>query len=124
MTNKETTTERRARVALAEQQAQARWEAVKHQRLITALARAHDLGVSASVYHRHGNVVYYSFSICVDYSGTWTGTVAELSEHVMSGIESDLDGIAAEQARRRHLAQVKEDLIARLSNDEREALGL
>jgi hypothetical protein len=42
----------------------------------------------------------------------------------MQNIENELDNIEAKRAKERRLRQVKEELLARLSDEEREALGL
>ncbi len=118
---KETAKERRAREALEAQEAEARWEAEKPLRLLTALARAHDLDLEGRVYHRYDNVMYYAFALDGD---DISDTVAELSEHVMGLIESRLDAVAEERARRVRLAEVRRGVIARLTEEEREALGL
>ena len=124
MTKRETAAERRAREAQEAREADACWEAEKPMRLLEALARAHDLGVEAQVFNRHDNVMYYTFKTCVDYDGNYSDTVAELSERIMKCIEDDLDSIAAERKRKMRLEQVKQELLARLSPEEKEALGL
>lgn len=124
MTKRETAAERRAREAQEAREAEARWEEEKPMRLLRALARANDLGIGARVYHRYDNTMYYEFNTSVDYNGTWSDPVIELSEYVMSKIENDLDAIQEERKRRQHLAQVKQDVIARLTDEEKQALGL
>ena len=120
---RETAAQRRAREAQEAREAQARWNEQKHKRLVQALARAQDLGVDACVYHRN-DVMYYKFNTNVEYNGNWCDPVAELMEHVMEYIEQDLEKVAAEQQRTRRLAQVRQDVLSRLSEEEREALGL
>jgi len=122
-TTRETRAQRRAREAQEAQIAAARWNEQKHLRLLSALARAQDLGVDACVYYRNG-VMYYKFNTNVEYNGNWHDPVAELMEHVMEYIEQDLEKVAAEQQRSRRLAQVRQDVLSRLSEEEREALGL
>ena len=124
MSKRETAAERRAREAREQREADERWEAEKPQRLLKALARADELDIPARVFYRHDDVMYYSFRTSPDVQGTWCDTVAELSERIMTNIESDLEQVAAERARARRLAQVKEELIARLTDEEKEALGL
>jgi hypothetical protein len=118
---KETAKERRARETREAQEAEARWEAEKPMRLLTALAHARDLGIeTAYVHHRH-DVMCYAFTL--PSGNEFYDTVAELSEHVMLMIERDLNEVVEERARRERLYRLKEEVLARLSPEEREALG-
>jgi hypothetical protein len=122
-TTQETRAQRRAREAQEAQIAAARWNEQKHSRLLRALARAQDLGVDACVYHRN-DVMYYKFNTNVEHNGNWCDPVAELMEHVMEYIEQDLEKVSAEQQRARRLAQVRQDVLSRLTEEQKEALGL
>lgn len=123
MATKETAKQRRERERQEQLAAEALWEAERPMRLMHAMARARDLGAEAYVYHRYEDVLYYLFDLSEE-EGLLTDPVVELSEHLMGVIEARLDHIAQQRKRAQHLARIKEDLIARLSDDEREALGL
>jgi hypothetical protein len=121
---KETVAQRRARETRT-READDRymlWEAEKPMRLLCALARANDLEVEARVYYRADNILYYEFKFSgYDY---YHEPVVELGESIMDLINQELDSIEAKRAKKRRLRQVKEELLARLSDEEREALGL
>jgi hypothetical protein len=121
---KETVAQRRARETRT-READDRymlWEAEKPMRLLRALARANDLEVEARVYYRADNILYYEF----DFGGYthYSDPVVELGESTMDLIDLELDSIEAKRVKERRLRQVKEELLARLTNEEREALGL
>jgi hypothetical protein len=72
--------------------------------------------------YKHDGVLYYSFNF-----GGWnvyTDPFVELGELTMQNIENELADIEAKRAKERRLRQVKEELLARLTDEEREALGL
>lgn len=98
------------------------WEAEKYMRLIRALTRANDLELGARVYYRADNILYYEFKFGgYDY---YHEPVVELGESTMDLINQELDSIEAKRAKERRLRQVKEELLARLTDEEREVLGL
>lgn len=105
-------------------QSEIRWQTEKPARLLSALAQATDLGVNASVFTRYDGIIYYSFELGGLYDAAYTDSFDELEISHMSHIESELNQIQARREREAHLARVKRDLIDRLSDDEREALGL
>jgi hypothetical protein len=119
---KETAAERRAREAEEARTREALWEAEKPMRLLMALARANDLDVPGFMTYKHDGVLYYSFNF-----GGWnvyTDPFVELGELTMQNIENELADIEAKRAKERRLRQVKEKLLASLTDEEREALGL
>lgn len=108
----------------AEQRAQeqeAAWQACKHERLIQALAQAHNLNMPAQVYMRYDDVVYYHFRF---EDVTYSDPVVELSEHMMSVIEQALMEIKQDRERKQALRQVYDDLMQELSPEQQEALRL
>jgi hypothetical protein len=119
---KETVAQRRAREAQEANARAEKWEAEKPMRLLYALARAHDLDVKANVYFKADNILYYEFNF-----GNWenySDPVVELGEATMDLINQELGSITIKRAKERRLRQVKEELLARLTDEEREALGL
>lgn len=119
---KETARQRRERERQEHLAAEARWEANRPLRLMHAMARARDLDVEAYVYHRHEDVLHYLFDLPDD--GRMTDPVVELSEHLMGMIETRLEHLVQKRRRIQHLAQVRKELVARLTDEEREALGI
>lgn len=122
MTTKETAKQRRERERREALEAERLFEAERADRLMHAMARARNLGVVAYFYHRYDNVLYYSFSF--PDGELITDTVVELGSWTMESIERRLADVEREQSRARHLERVKQELLARLTEDEREALGL
>lgn len=120
---KETARQRRERERQEQLAAEVRWEAERPMRLMHAMARARDLGAEAYVYHRYDDVLYYLFDLPEE-EGLLTDPVVELSEHLMGVIETRLEHLVQQRRRAQHLAQVRKDLVARLTDEEREALGL
>ena len=122
---KETVAQRRAREAQEANARAEKWEAEKPMRLLRALARANDLEVKASVYNRADNILYYEFNF-----GGWelySDPVVELGESTMDLIDQGLFELEAKRAKERRaqrFRQVKEEILARLTDEEREALGL
>lgn len=122
MSTKETAKQRRERERLEAQEAERIFNAGKADRLMHAMARARDLDVEAYFYYRYDQVLYYSFSF--PDGDLMTDPVAELGAYTMDAIEQNLDDIQRKVDRERHLDRVKQDLLLRLSDDEREALGI
>lgn len=119
---KETVAQRRARETQEADVRAEKWEAEKPMRLLRALARANDLEVGARVYYRADNILYYEFKFSgYDY---YHEPVVELGESTMDLIDQELDELEAKRVKERRLRQVKEELLARLTDEEREALGL
>jgi hypothetical protein len=119
---KQTAAQRAAERAQAEQEALDRetaWQACKHERLIQALAQAHNLNMPAQVYMRYSDVVYYHFRF---EDVTYSDPVAELSEHMMSVIEQALMEIKQARERKQALRQVYDDLMQELTPEQQEAL--
>jgi hypothetical protein len=122
--SKQTAAQRAAERVLAAQRAQnqeAVWQAHKHERLIQALAQAHNLNMPAQVYMRYDDVVYYHFRF---EDVTYSDPVVELSEHMMSVIEQALMEIKQARERKQALRQVYDDLMQELSPEQQEALRM
>jgi hypothetical protein len=131
-TTKETAAQRRKRereeLNRAQQEREQRFEAEKSTRLLHAMARAQGLGVEAQVFYRYEDVLIYQF----DFSqvnlpnslDTFCDTVAELSEWMMDSIENQLKLVEESRDRSKRLENIKKEVLARLSDEEREALGV
>jgi hypothetical protein len=131
-TTKETAVQRRKRereeLNRAQQEREQKWESEKSTRLLHALARADRLGVVANVFYRYEDVLIYQF----DFSqvnlpnslDTFCDTVAELSEWMMDSIENQLKLVEEARDRSKRLANLKKEVLARLTDEEREALGV
>lgn len=121
---KQTAAQRAAERAQAAQKArdqEAAWQAHKHERLIQALAQAHNLDVPAQVYMRYDDVVHYHFRF---EDVTYSDPVAELSEHMMGVIEQALMEIKQARERKQTLRQVYDDLMQELTPEQQEALRM
>jgi hypothetical protein len=117
---RETATERRAREAAETRVKQEKWEQEKPMRLLNALARAHDLEVKAYVTHRHPapsilTVVFFE---------THSNPVDALAEWTMASIEAELDEVQKRRDRQSYLRALRAELLASMTAEEREALGL
>ena len=129
---KETPAQKRRRereeLEIAQREREQRFEFEKSTRLLHAMCRAQALGVKASVFYRYDDVMYYEF----DFSqiglpnslDTFCDTVAELSEWLMASIENQLDLVEESRNRSARLLQVRKDVLERLTDEEREALGV
>ncbi len=120
---RETAAQRRAREAAEAEAAVMAWERQKPALLLRALACATDEGVYAEVFHK-GEVLWYSFSFDESVGDAWKGEVSSLQEWELDAIMqrfAELREAKAKQARMRHL---REELISKLTPEEREALGL
>ena len=124
MTKRETAMQRRFREAAEAQEAAEKWASEKYIRLLNALAIAEDLGLNAGVCNRYDNVVYYSFGFDDDGYDIISDPVLELEEWKMQNIESRLNEIKEEQAKQRRLHAIREEVLAKLTDEEREALGI
>jgi len=124
---RETIKQRRERERQEQEALEQKFQAEKPIRLLHAMARAESLGVKASVYYRYDDVLYYEFDftrinlpnsldiICDPYE--------ELSSWTMDSIENQLYKVHEKQNRAGYLKNLRVELLARLSQDEREALG-
>jgi hypothetical protein len=129
---KETLAQKRRRekeeLEIAQRERELRFEAEKSTRLLHALARAHDLEVDAQMFYRYDNVLYYDFDFSriglPNILDTFCDTVAELSEGEMVIIENQLTLVEESRDRSKRLANIKKEVLARLTDEEREALGL
>lgn len=120
---KESAAERRAREAVEARAAQEAWEREKPARLLRALAVATDLDVEGRVYYR-AEVLYYSFRFGSYFDDVMVDPVTELSEWVMRMIEQRLGECKAERMRQSHLALVRAQTLAQITDEQKEALGL
>lgn len=122
MTN-ETARERRERIAREAAEAELRWESERPMRLLNALARANDLGIAGcGMSHRYDGVLYYQFQFN-DWQ-IYADPFVELSEHAMRCIEDEITSIEQRRNRDLRLRKLRDEVIARLTDEEREALGL
>jgi phytoene/squalene synthetase len=129
---KETPAQKRRRekeeLEIAQRESEQKFEAEKSTRLLHAMARAQGLGVEAQVFYRYEDVLIYQF----DFSqvnlpnslDTFCDTVAELSEWMMDSIENQLKLVEEARDRGKRLANLKKEVLARLTDEEREALGV
>lgn len=120
---RETAAERRGREAAEARAAQEKWEREKPARLLRAMATATDLNVAAQVFYQ-GEVLHYAFRFDSFGDDVETGAVSELAEWQMQCIEQRLVELREAELKRVRLQQVRKDVLARLSEEEREALGL
>lgn len=129
---KETPAQKRRRereeLEIAQRERELRFEAEKPLRLLNALARAERLGVKAQVFYRYEDVLYYEFDFShislPNSQETFCDTVAELSEWMMDSIENQLRLVEEARDRSKRLANLKKEVLARLTDEEREALGV
>jgi hypothetical protein len=80
------------------------------------------------MFYRYDNVLYYDFDFSriglPNILDTFCDTVAELSEWMMDSIENQLKLVEESRDRSKRLANLKKEVLARLTDEEREALGL
>jgi hypothetical protein len=112
----------------ARQEREQKWGSEKSTRLLHALARAHDQGVDAQMFYRYDNVLYYEFNFSritlPNILDMFYGGVAELSEGEMIIIENQLKLVEESRDRSKRLENIKKEVLARLTDEEREALGV
>lgn len=120
---RETATQRRAREAAEAREAQAAWERDKASRLLQAMAAASDVNVRAQVFYQ-GVLICYSFSWDTSGYDVLSEPIADLTEWQMQSIEQRLSELREAELKRQRLAQVRAQVLERLSDEEREALGL
>ncbi len=129
---KETPAQKRRRereeLEITQRERELRFEAEKPLRLLNALARAERLGVKAQVFYRYEDVLYYEFDFShislPNSMETFCDTVAELSEWMMDSIENQLRLVEEARKRKEHLLEVRMQVLARLTEEECEALGI
>lgn len=119
---RETRAERNAREAQQREEYRLNWEKERPMRLLEAMARCERLGVSTLVYHKAGQLAY-SFYFDVDGYNTASGLFCELEESTMQWVESKLDEVQRERDHHTRMKNLKEDVLKRLTDEEREALG-
>lgn len=121
---RETAAQRRAREAAEARAALEAWEREKPARLLQALALAYDLNVDARVQHNREGELYYDFHFGDGYEDHYGDPVDALSEWIMQMIEQRLQDLQAERNRQERLREVRAQLIATLTDEQKEALGL
>ena len=84
------------------------------------MANCQSLDIPARVFCRYDNVLYYEFK----FGDILSGTVSELFEQKMDNIEDQIKQAQEELARRHRLAALRNEVLLRLNDEEREALGL
>lgn len=119
---------RREKLEIAEREREQKFEAEKSTRLLHALARAYNQGVGAQVFYRYEDVLYYEFDFShislPNSMDAFCDTVAELSEWMMDSIENQLKLVEESRDRSKRLENIKKEVLARLTDEEREALGV
>ena len=122
MTKRETAAERRAREAVEAREAEVRWEAEKPMRLLRVLVRAQNLGLytNLSMMGDDINVAITS----QDYTSQHYTAMSVLTEWQMQTIEQDMEDREHEKQRQTRLNEIRQGLMGRLTEEEKEALGL
>ena len=120
---KETATERRAREAAEARIAEQKWEAEKPMRLLMALARLpqNDPEMRGRVFYKNGQLMYLFYSI---ESEEICGYVDELSDWTMRYIENTIDDYEAKRQKDVYMLALRAELLSKMTDEEREALGL
>ena len=125
---KETTKQRREREQLEQEALEQKFKAEKPMRLLHAIARAESLGVKAFIYYRYDDVLYYEFDFSqINLPNSLdiiTDPYEELSSWMMDSIENQLHMCYEKKNRAERLKNLKTELLARLTNEEKEALGI
>lgn len=123
---KETATERRAREAQEARIALEKWEAEKPMRLLKALARlpngTRHYDDAHSYVYMHANGMRYVFSI--PDLDTIVGYVDELTSWTMEYIEGVISDYEAKRQKEAYMLALRAELLSKMTDEEREALGL
>lgn len=120
--SKETAAQRRAREATEARAAQETWAREKCVRLLKVLARAQELGLKTSLQIKQDDVFVH---ICDKHALTSHQVyLSELSVWEMQSMEQGLADLQAERARESRLREVRAQLIATLTEEQKEALGI
>jgi hypothetical protein len=122
MMAKETAADRRAREAVEAREAQARWEAQRPMRLLRVLARANDLGLFTNLYIMDDDIhITITSQDCTYYHHLY---LSELTEWQMQALEQDMEDREQEKQRQARLNEIRQDVLNRLTQEEKEALGI
>lgn len=124
----ETATQRRARQAAEVDEAKQRFQAEKYCRMMHALARAQDLGfeVKLTINTAWGTdalIVEITDRHCQLYCDSYY-YMDELVEWKMTQLEQNLADLQNKREEERKRARMREELLARLTPEERELLGV
>lgn len=120
---RETTAQRRAREAAELAERRKRWEAERPMRLLEAMAMADRLGIQAKVFIKD-NELWYLFNFTGDREPDYMDNVSCLGEYTMNNIEFDLNEEMEKKNKSLRLEQVRRELLEKLTDEEKEALGL
>lgn len=124
---RETAAQRRAREAAEEAEKHMRWLGMKERRMLIAIARANELNfeVRLSTLGIDGENVRVTIldPACVFY-GARVYEMQGLEEWEMAALEADLDRIAQERDAAAARARRRQELLDRLTDEERDLLGL
>ena len=120
--------QRREKVAMEQEAMEQKFQAEKSTRLLHAIAKAQSLGVEAHVYYNSSNELYYEF----DFSNinlpnsldVFCDPYEELSSWTMDSIENQLQMVHDLKYKKERLNALKKEVLARLTDEEKEALGL
>ena len=121
---KETATERRAREAAEARIAQEKWEAKKLMRLLKALARVPqgDFNISGTVCMAESGEMKCAF--WTPDTGHIVAFVDELTEWTMQYIETAIDNYEEKRKRDSYMLALRAELLSKMTDEEKEALGL
>ena len=120
---RETAAQRRAREAAEAEAAVIAWERRKPAFLLRVLACATDMGVYAEVFHK-GEVLCYSFTFDESEHDVCKGDVSSLEEWELESVMQRLSEIKEAKVKRERMRILRDELISRMTPEEREALGL
>jgi len=118
---KETAADRRAREAVEAREAQARWEAERPMRLLRVLARANDLGLFTNLFIDDDIHITITSQDCTYYHHLY---LSELTEWQMQALEQDMEDREQEKQRQARLNEIRQDVLNRLTQEEKEALDI
>ncbi len=120
---RETAAQRREREATEAEAARQDWERRKPAMLLRALACATDMGVHADVFHK-SEALCYSFTFENGWGDVCKGEVSGLEEWELESIMQRLCEIREAKAKQERMRSLRDELISRMTPEEREALGL
>lgn len=117
---RETNRERTARIDAEMKAAKAQFEQEKPLRLLKALALAHDNAIDATMaYNKNGEMtVAFNFE-----HNTYYGAYNDLESWELSCIEEDIATVRREREEQERMYKLRQDVLSRLTPDERRAMG-
>ena len=127
MTKRETVNERRIREANEAREAELRFQSEKHRRMLIAIARAQELGFQVKL-ETHSKIptdviVEIIDRDCILYCDSWFNT-SIMEEWKLNQLEDDLTRITNERNAERERLQRRQELLNRLTPEERDLLGV